>query len=380
MDVARSCVFGFLALALYGCGGSEDGTRDEASAMPGNAISGGAAQARAYVGQFTTGNPDRCFQEVGLNQPALEVRTSDGIGPRVPPVRVVVAIDGSGSMAGRIGGQTKLDLAREAATRFVDGLPPSVAVSLLVFGQQGDNSEAGRARSCAGVDVLAPMSSDRVRFGAAVSRVRAVGWTPLATGLARAEALLARSSTEGEQVIYVVSDGEETCGGDPAATARRINRGTTRAIVNIIGFGLPSREAAALKSVSDAGGGGFVNVDSRADYDRTFGRLREANRQAGNALRQSNAVAGNALRTSNAMRGAALCVSNMISGETLRMSNDLSARGARGEAPPFAHTAQVLLKERHDALQVRLKHYEARLLGNDAHARDTIDAVANTVR
>jgi len=380
MDIARRCASVFLALALCGCGGgSKDGTNDMSAAIR-DASAGEVGQARAYVGQFTTENPDRCFAEVGLGQPKLEARTSDGLEPRIPPVRVVVAIDGSGSMAGRIGGQTKLDLARDAATRFLDGLPSSVEASLLVFGQQGDNSAAGKARSCAGVDLLAPMSNDRARLGAAVSRVRAVGWTPLAAGLERAEALLARSSTQGEQVIYVVSDGQETCGGDPVAAARRINSGTTRAIVNIIGFGLPSGEAAALKAVSDAGGGNFVNVNSRTDYDRTFERLRESNRQAGNALRQSNAVAGNALRTSNAASGAALCVSNIIGGEKLRMSNDLSGKALRGEALPFARTAQALLKARHDALELRLKRYSARLQDDESKARGTINAAADAVR
>lgn len=379
MDIARPCISGLLALAVCGCGGSKSDTKDGSAALE-NLNSGEAAQAHAYVSQFTTENPDRCFQEAVLTQPVLEPRTNEGFGPRVPPVRVVVAIDGSGSMAGRIGEQTKLDLAREAATRFVDGLPPSVEASLLVFGQQGDNSEAGKARSCAGVDLLAPMSKDRAQLGAAVSKIRAVGWTPLAAGLAKAEALLAQSSTEGEQVIYVVSDGEETCGGDPVAVARRINSGKTRAIVNVIGFGLPSREAAALKSVSDAGGGSFVNIDSRAGYDRTFALVRESNRQSGNALRQSNAVAGNALRTSNARSHAALCISNILSDESLRMSNDLSARGLRGEAPPYEPTALALLKARHDALQDRLKRYEARLQGSESQARDTIDAAANAVR
>lgn len=380
MDIARTCALGLLTLAVCGCGGSTNGTRNEASATLDDASAGEVAQARTYLGQFTTENPDHCFEQVSLEQPALEARTGDGIAPRIPPVRVVVAIDGSGSMAGRIGGQAKLDLAREAATRFVDGLPASVQASLLVFGQQGDNSAAGKGKSCAGVDLLAPMSNDRTQLSAAVSRVRAVGWTPLAAGLTRAEALLARSSTEGEQVIYVISDGEETCGGDPVAVARRINQGSTRAIVNIIGFGLPSSEAAALKAVSDAGGGGFVNVSSRAEYDETLERLRESNRQFGNATRQKNAVFGNGLRTTNAIHGAEMCVRNIVHGEGLQLENDLFARNARHEPLPFARTAQALLKARHDALQERLKRYRARLQGDEGHARDTIDAAANAVR
>src|SRR6478735_9762849 len=117
MDIARSCVSALLAVAVCGCGGSEDRTGGDASAALDEASSGEVAQARAYIGQFTTEDPDHCFEDVALEQPELERRSGDGIGPRIAPVRVVVAIDGSGSMAGRIGGQSKLELAREAATR-----------------------------------------------------------------------------------------------------------------------------------------------------------------------------------------------------------------------------------------------------------------------
>lgn len=378
MGIDPRCIPTFMALALCGCG-SQDAGNGSSPALKG-AKAAEVEQARSYVGQFITDNPDRCFADVRLDRPQLQTQAGDDLGPRISPVRVVVAIDGSGSMAGRIGGQTKLDLARDSVARFVDGLPSPVEASLIVFGQQGDNSDAGKARSCAGIDVLAPMSSDRARLGAAVSGVRAVGWTPLAAGLAKAEALLARSSTPGEQVIYVVSDGQETCGGDPVATARRINGGATRAIVNIIGFGLPSGEAAALKAVSDAGGGNFVNVSSRAGYDRTMDRVRESNRQASNAIRQSNAVAGNAVQTSNALSSAAVCVSNIISAENVRISNDLSARAVRGETAPFDRTAKALLKERHTAMELRLNRYRAQLQNDEMQTRKTIEAEADAVR
>jgi len=380
MGTLRHCIPGFMALALCGCGASKDAGNENGSAALTGASPGELEKAHSYVGQFITDNPDRCFADAVLDRPQLQARTNDGLGPRIPPVRVVVAIDGSGSMAGRIGGQTKLDLARNSVTRFIDGLPSSVEASLLVFGQQGDNSDAGKTRSCAGVDILAPMANDRAGLGAAVSRVRAVGWTPLAAGLARAEALLARSASPGEQVIYVVSDGQETCGGDPVATARRINSGATRAIVNIIGFGLPSSEAAALKAVSGAGGGNFVNVNSRADYDRTLDRVRESNRQASNAIRQSNAVAGNAVQTSTALSSAAVCVSNIISTENVRISNDLSTRAVRGEAVPVGQAAQALLKERHAKMEMRLKQYRAELQNDELQARKSITVEADAVR
>ncbi|RVT90488.1 vWA domain-containing protein [Sphingomonas crocodyli] len=380
MDIVLRSACALLVLAVCGCGGAKNDDPDNTRTSRSVVSASDVEDARAYIAQFISDNPDRCFAEVGLDRPELQRQGGDDIGPHVQPARVVIAIDGSGSMAGRIGGQTKVELARKAAARFVDGLPSTVETSLLVFGQQGDNKAANKARSCAGVDLLAPMSSDRGRLVAAISQVQAVGWTPLALGLTKARALLAPSSTPGEQIIYVVSDGEETCGGDPVAVARQINGGTTRAIVNIIGFGLPPGEIAALKAVSDAGGGHFVNLNSRSDYERTFDRIRESNRQASNAIRQSNAVAGNAVQTSNAISSASVCVSNIISSENVRLSNDLSARAVRGEPVSFARTSQAILKRRHDQMEARLKDYRAQLQDGEIRARRTIDAAAAAAR
>ncbi|MET0272197.1 MAG: VWA domain-containing protein [Phenylobacterium sp.] len=368
-----------MTLALCACGAKTDtgAAKSQAATEPMSADPNPTA--RAYVDSFITEDADKCFGEVELEQAKLEGRRNP-IGPAVPPTRVIVAVDGSGSMAGRIGGQTKLELARQAALGFVDGLPAAVPASLLVFGQQGDNSAAGKAKSCAGVDVLAPMSTDRAGLTAAVKQVRAIGWTPLAAGLESAQSLLAAGAKPGEQVIYVVSDGQETCGGDPVAVARRINGGATRAVVNIIGFGLPSKEAAALKAVADAGGGGFVNVLTRGDYDRTLEMVRESNRHATNAVRTSDAVSHNAVRTSDVIDHASRCISDLADGEAKRMSDDLSARWKRGEKTPFSGEALTLQRQRHRALLDRQMAFSKRLSGDADTAQDQMDAAAKAVR
>lgn len=376
---ARSAAFLALALALCACSEKKGGEASKSPAATGTAPADLNAAARAYVDSFITEDPDRCFGKVELEHAVLEGRRNP-IGPSVPPTRVIVAIDGSGSMAGRIGGQTKLELARQSALGFIDGLPSTVPAALLVFGQQGDNSEAGKAKSCRGVDVLAPMSIDRADLTAAVKQVRATGWTPLAAGLERAQSLLGTAARPGEQLIYVVSDGEETCGGDPVAVARRINGGKTRAVVNIIGFGLPSTAATALKAVADAGGGGFVNVSTRADYDRTIEMVRESNRRAANEVRKSDATAHNTVNSSDVSARASLCVSDLLDGESKRMSDDLSSRWKRGEKVPFAGEAMKLQQQRHRALLDRGMAFAKRLSGEADAARDQMDAAANAVR
>ena len=365
-----------LALIVASCGGPAN---DQNTTGDSSAAAGGSAEARAYVARFTTKDPEACFKEVELRHPSLKA-PAGGIGPQVPPTRVIVMVDGSGSMAGRMGGKTKLELARKAALGFIAGLPASVQTSLLVFGQQGDNSEAGKAKSCSAIDVIAPMSTDRAQLGTALGQVRAAGWPPLAAGLDRAEALLAASSTPGEQIIYVVSDGEETCGGDPVASARRINSGRTRAIVNVIGFNLPSSEAAKLTAVARAGGGGFVNVSSEAELERYDAQVRESLRRPDNKVATSIATTDNDVATSIAITDAETCIGNLATDEYVAMTGDLTDRQVAGQSVPFKEEAETLLKARHDALRARVQAYRARLTGAEAAASRRIDAAAAAAR
>lgn len=374
-----TCVF---ALALIGwanvSSAGEAGANGNKAVAPQSAA-GRSSEAQAYVAQFTKKNPDACFKSVALKDTKLK-GPAGGIGPRVPPTRVIVMIDGSGSMAGRMGGKTRLELAREAALGFVNGLPASVQASLLVFGQQGNNTNAGKARSCSAIDVLAPMSTDREPLRRALGQVHAVGWTPLAAGLGRAEALLGASSTPGEQIIYVVSDGEETCGGDPVASARRINGGRTRAIVNVIGFDLPSGEAAKLGTVAQTGGGAFVNVSNQAELDRVTAQVRESIRRTDNEVATSLATTDNAVATSLAITDADTCISNLTTDEDVAMSLDLTDRAGSGRPVPFQEEAKALLKARHDALRARLQAYRAQLTGAEAATKKRIDAAADAAR
>ena len=97
------------------------------------------------------GDPAQCFDEPELTGVDLDEAASEPRNARVQPRRVVVALDSSGSMAARAGGELKMDAARAAVADFLAGLPDNVEVGLVAFGHHGDNTEQGRAVSCAGV-------------------------------------------------------------------------------------------------------------------------------------------------------------------------------------------------------------------------------------
>lgn len=177
-----------------------------------------------------------------------------------------------------------------------------------------------------------------------------------------------------------MSDGEETCGGDPVAVARRINGGRTRAIVNIIGFNLPAGEAAKLTAVAHARGGGFVNLSKEAELARYTAQVRESIRRTDNAVATSIAKTDNNVATSIAITDAETCVSILATDEDTAMSIDLTHRDTAGRPVAFREEAKALLKARHDALKAKVEAYRDRLNKAEAEAERSIDSAASTVR
>lgn len=377
-------VIGLLALGatLVGCDRQPENASHPAqtAAAKRNPSVAAPPEVEAYLAQFNAGDPEACFKDPDLV--GAHFQEPDGAAAETPvlPARVIVAIDASGSMAGKLSGVQKLTLARTAAATFVEKLPTTAEAGLLVFGQAGNNRADGKSQSCATVDVAVPMTRDRAALSRAVGSIRAVGWTPLASALKRAEAALTDAGRPGEQIIYIVSDGEETCGGDPVAVARAINHGPTRAIINIIGFAVPSGEATSLAAVATAGGGTFVNAKTDSEIDAVAARIREEGRMARNRLTQSGAVARNTLASSGAAAKARICTSGLIAKETLAVSSDLAKKRIAGKNVSLEERAETVMAERHAALERRTEAFANGAVESGNRANDLIDANAAQAR
>jgi len=174
-------------------------------------------------------------------------------------------------------------------------------------------------------------------------------------------------------VIYVVSDGQETCGGDPVSVARAINGGSTRAVVNIIGFAVPSGEAAALAAVAAAGGGRFVNVEADSEADAVASRIRESGRRAANTLAESGATARNTLSASGAEAKARLCTGDIMARERVAVGADISRKRIASKDVGLEERAEKVLAERHAALERRVEAFRQQL---DARLNTANRAVA----
>ena len=315
---------------------------------------------------------DQCLPSVSFASAEMPSRPRrDEPEPRARLRRLVLAFDSSGSMAARTGGNgpSKMEAAQRAARDYLRSLPPDVEVGLVVFGHRGSARQDGRADSCAAADTEVVLGADgRAAALGAIDRLRPAGWTPLAAAMELAAAEFRPSEQAGEQVLVVISDGVETCGGDPVAVARRLSQGSLRVAVNIIGFDIAERERAALAAVADAGGGRFANVSGRDAAAEAARRAREATESAVAANRTQAAatvaINRNQAAATVAINRARSCVTVSTNREAAALTvaaNRLTRDGRISQ--DTAAEARSLLNERHGKVREALAEYVAAVRG-----------------
>lgn len=185
------------------------------------------------------------------------------------PTQIAIVIDASGSMAGKVNGKVKMDEAKKAVREFARSLPEQTKVSLRVYGHKGSNQEKDKQISCTSTEEIYGLNKyDSLTFESAVNQLRPVGWTPLAAAIRGAGEDLRKNHTEANNIVYVVSDGLETCGGDPVKEAKDLHQSDVQAVVNIIGFDLDAKSKQVLEEVAKAGGGSFTSASSSEEIKK----------------------------------------------------------------------------------------------------------------
>jgi hypothetical protein len=147
-----------------------------------------------------------------------------------PAQTVEIVLDASGSMLAHLGPRRKIEVAREALDKLVtDELHPGDPVALRVFG----NDKPG---SCETSIVLPLAPLDPASTTSLVDSIvpQNLARTPIAASLAEVGNDLA--GAVGQKVVVLITDGEETCGGDPRAAISALAEANIDVRVNIVGF------------------------------------------------------------------------------------------------------------------------------------------------
>jgi von Willebrand factor type A domain len=206
-----------------------------------------------------------------------EAHKCPGITPEgrpEPEIRAatLLMLDSSGSMAGPAGGgQTKLDAAREAIRRYTAATPESFERGFMVFGHKGTNKPAGKRVSCQGVELLKPIGKAAFRsIPPVLDDFRPTGYTPLGRALGQARSAFAGREGGSNRVI-LITDGIETCGGNPVEQARRLKRSGIDITVDVVGFDIAGAvDRRKLAAIARAGGGRYYDARTGNELDRFF--------------------------------------------------------------------------------------------------------------
>jgi Mg-chelatase subunit ChlD len=173
---------------------------------------------------------------------------------------VIVVLDASGSMLQRLDGERRIDIAKASLKQLIsEDLPDNTLFGLRVFGHK----EADSCRT----DLEIPLGPlDRRAANARVASVSAMNLakTPIADTLAKAGGDLAGKS--GSNLIILLTDGEETCEGDPAAVITSLRNSGLDVRVNIVGFAIDElmlRES--FESWAALGGGQYIDARNAAE-------------------------------------------------------------------------------------------------------------------
>jgi Ca-activated chloride channel family protein len=142
----------------------------------------------------------------------------------------MLVLDGSGSMAGTDMNVQKPHIAkvREALAAVLPQVAPQRNLGLMVYGP-------GAQAKCHNIELRLPPgpNSADVLMGE-VNSVVPAGQTPLTDSVQRAaEELHFRDKPA---VVVLLTDGEETCGGDPCRLARQLKAEATGLTIHVIGF------------------------------------------------------------------------------------------------------------------------------------------------
>lgn len=169
---------------------------------------------------------------------------------------VLLLLDASGSMNAKLpNGETRIAVAQRAIKGVASLVPAQTQLSLRLYGAQSAASQ----KNCQDTNLVVPFgpastSSDAV--AKTVDGTKAQGYTPIAFSLGQAANDFGADAKE--RVIVLISDGKETCQGDPLVAAKALAaKGIT---IHAVGFVVDTAARGQLQAIAHATGGTYFDA------------------------------------------------------------------------------------------------------------------------
>lgn len=176
--------------------------------------------------------------------PTTSTPTTEASSPRQTTMLI---LDGSNSMWGQLNGVNKIVSARESIRTLLETAEDNIQFGLLTYGAEGKKT------GCSDFNLaVKPENYDLVKVLKEVYKLKPKGRSPIAASLTEAAKYLPTENAH----ILLVSDGVESCKGDPCATAKQLVEANPSLQIDVVGF--RADKEAQLECIAESGRGAFV--------------------------------------------------------------------------------------------------------------------------
>jgi Ca-activated chloride channel family protein len=238
----------------------------------------------AGYSKMSAGGPGASAGAARAPQPAKKAKAS--VSGSASAGNVMFILDASGSMWGQVEGKAKIAIAKEVLVSLIKDLPDDLHVGLVAYGHR-------RKGDCNDVEELVPLSVlDKKKLIKKIQAISPKGKTPITLSVRKTAEKL--KELEDETTIILVSDGKETCAGDPCALVKELF------VMHVIGFDVTEEEREQLECMAKAGGGTYYTAKNAKDFQmaakevvkkaQNFGFLRVTSLKAGKPFRATMVV------------------------------------------------------------------------------------------
>ncbi len=168
-------------------------------------------------------------------------------------------LDASGSMWGKVDGTPKIATAKQALSTLIGDLPADAKVGLMVYGHRDKSS-------CTDVELMLPVGqATPANLPSLLGAIVPKGKTPIAYSLSQApKAFIGLEG--GNNNVVLISDGIETCQGDPCAAAAQLAASNINVRVHVVGFDISAEDRAQLQCIARLGKGKYFSADSTEGF------------------------------------------------------------------------------------------------------------------
>lgn len=192
-------------------------------------------------------------------------------GESTPSLRQLIILDASGSMLKRLEEGRRINIAKTALNTFLSNQKTraeeggDIQIGLRVFG--------GEPQSC-DTELVKPVSKfDYDALKPAIDGVRPQNNAKTAIGAALTAAAKDLEDVADPASVLLITDGEETCGGDPLKAISDLRDKGIKSRIDVVSFALePEVDRRPFESWAKAGGGIFVDAETGDDLSEALAR------------------------------------------------------------------------------------------------------------